>query len=179
MLFSERSLWTMVHGIGLGGGALLALAAVLFSLYLMRSHAGAAAPSAGTNPATGIARLTVFSAVILWLTAFVGTYIVFPPYRATPPEGTADLSAYPRSLLLADPSTAWLHAFAMETKEHLPFIAVMLATSVAFAAWRYRERLLQDESLRRMGAVLLAICFAIVAYVSLLGVFVNKVAPLE
>jgi hypothetical protein len=178
MLFSERSLWTMVHGIGLGGGALLALAAVLFSLYLMRSHAGAA-PSARTNPAAAIARLTAFSAAMLWLTAFVGTYIVFPPYRATPPEGTADLSAYPRSLLLADPSTAWLHAFAMETKEHLPFIAVMLATSVAFVAWRHRERLLEDESLRRMGAVLLAICFAIVAYVSLLGVFVNKVAPLE
>jgi len=178
MLFSERSLWTMIHGIGLGGGALLALAAILFSLYLMRSHAGEVAPSAG-QPAASIARLTAFAAVMLWLTTFVGTYIVFPPYRATPPEGTADLTAYPRSLLLADPSTAWLHAFAMETKEHLPFIAVMLATSVGFVAWRYRERLLGDRALRRMGAALLAICFAIVAYVSLLGVFVNKVAPLE
>ena len=27
MLFSERSVWTMVHGIGLGGAALLGLAA--------------------------------------------------------------------------------------------------------------------------------------------------------
>src|SRR5690606_27935986 len=27
LLFSERSLWTMIHGIGLGGAALLALAA--------------------------------------------------------------------------------------------------------------------------------------------------------
>ena len=26
MLFSERSIWTMVHGIGLGGGALIGLA---------------------------------------------------------------------------------------------------------------------------------------------------------
>jgi len=25
MLFSERSIWTMVHGIGLGGGALIGL----------------------------------------------------------------------------------------------------------------------------------------------------------
>ena len=30
MLFSERSIWTMVHGIGLGGAALLGLAAALF-----------------------------------------------------------------------------------------------------------------------------------------------------
>ena len=36
MLFSERSIWTMVHGIGLGGGALLGLAAALFYLYAAR-----------------------------------------------------------------------------------------------------------------------------------------------
>src|SRR5690606_5672550 len=35
MLFSERSLWTMIHGIALGGGSLLALAAALFALYLL------------------------------------------------------------------------------------------------------------------------------------------------
>ena len=37
MLFSERSIWTMVHGIGLGGGALIGLAAALFYLYAARS----------------------------------------------------------------------------------------------------------------------------------------------
>ena len=31
MLFSERSIWTMVHGIGLGGGALIGLAAAFCS----------------------------------------------------------------------------------------------------------------------------------------------------
>jgi hypothetical protein len=177
MLFSERSLWTMVHGIGLGGGALLALSAALFALYLMSPRAGAAAATA--NASGPIAMLTVFTAVMLWLTTLVGTYVVFPPYRATPPEGTTDLSAYPRSLVLAEPSTVWLHAFAMETKEHLPFIAAMLATSVAFIAWRYRGRMLEDGGLRRISAALLMICFGIVSYVSLLGVFVNKVAPLE
>jgi hypothetical protein len=177
MLFSERSLWTMLHGIGLGGGSLLALSAALFAIYLMR-------PRDGARPADGyaagpIAMVTTVSAVLLWLTTLVGTYVIFPPYRATPPEGTTDLSAYPRSLVLAEPSTAWLHGFAMETKEHLPFIAAMLASSVAFVAWRYRGRMLDDGGLRRIGTVLLAVCFGIVAYVSLLGVFVNKVAPLE
>lgn len=177
MLFSERSIWTMLHGIGLGGGALLALSAALFALYLMRPRPGAEAAS--DHASRSIAGLTAFAAAVLWLATLVGTYVVFPPYRATPPEGTTDLAAYPRSMILADPSTAWLHAFAMETKEHLPFVASMLATAVAFVAWRYRSRLLGDAALRRIGVTLLAISFAIVAYVSLLGVFVNKVAPLE
>lgn len=177
MLFSERSLWTMLHGIGLGGGSLLAIAAALCALYVMSPRQG----EDGRMPdrSGAIAGLSAGAAVLLWLTTLVGTYVIFPPYRATPPEGTVDLTAYPRSLILGNPSTAWLHAFAMETKEHLPFIASMLVTSVAFVAWRYRRRFLDDKRLRRMSAWMLTTAFAIVAYISLLGVFVNKVAPLE
>ncbi|MEX2283431.1 MAG: hypothetical protein WEE89_13190 [Gemmatimonadota bacterium] len=36
-LFSDRSIWTMIHGVVLGGGALMALAAALFSLRAMRT----------------------------------------------------------------------------------------------------------------------------------------------
>ena len=176
-LFSERSIWTMIHGMGLGGAALLALAAALFAMYLMRR--GDTAAIGGTDASRPIALLTGFIAVMLWLATFVGTYIVFPPYRVAPPEGATDMSLYPRSILLADPSTAWLHAFAMETKEHLPFIAAILASAVAFVAWRYRRGLLANPQLRRIATAFLALCFAIVAWVSLLGVFVNKVAPLE
>jgi hypothetical protein len=95
MLFSERSIWTMVHGIGLGGGALVGLAAALFYLYAARASDGEAAP-----PGSGaLAGATVLSAVLLWLTVIVGTYVVFPPYRATPPTGVADLSQFPRALV--------------------------------------------------------------------------------
>ena len=74
MLFSERSIWTMVHGIGLGGGALVGLAAALFYLYAARSSDGAAAP-----PGSGaLAGATVLSAVLLWLTVIVGTYVDLP-----------------------------------------------------------------------------------------------------
>lgn len=176
-LFSERSIWTMIHGMGLGGAALLALAAALFALYLMRR--GDTAAGGGTDASRPFALLTAFIAVMLWLATFVGTYIVFPPYRVPPPEGATDLSLYPRAMLLADPSTAWLHAFAMETKEHLPLIAAILASAVAFVAWRYRRGLLANPQLRRIATAFLALCFAIVAWVALLGVFVNKVAPLE
>lgn len=175
MLFSERSIWTMIHGIGLGGSALLALAVALFALSTIRPL-----PDEPLAPrAAPIAWVTSFAALMLWLTTLVGTYVVFPPYRATPPEGTADLAGYPRAMILADPSTEWLHRFAMETKEHLPFIACMLATAVAFVAWRHRERLLGDAPLRRIASAMVAACFVVVAYLSLLGVFVNKVAPVD
>ena len=176
MLFSERSIWTMAHGIGLGGAALLGLAAALFYLYAARPL-----PDPGVN-GTGsraFAAVTVFSAVMLWLTVIIGTYIVFPPYRATPPPGTTDLSQFPRALVLASPGTAWLHSFAMEIKEHMPWIASMLTTAVAFIALRDPGSVLSDRRLRTMVLTLLAIAFGLVAGMSLLGVFVNKVAPLD
>ena len=55
----------------------------------------------------------------------------------------------------------------------------MLATPVAFVAMRYRSRMVQDASMRNMAIMLLAVAFALVAYASLMGMFVNKVAPLQ
>jgi hypothetical protein len=176
MLFSERSIWTMVHGIGLGGAAIVGLAAALFYLYAERPAPLSDDSEVGSRAFAG---LTVFTAAMLWLTLIVGTYIIFPPYRATPPPGTTDLSGFPRSLVLASPNTAWLHAFAMEAKEHMPWIASMLTTAVAFTAVRYRRTALTNRPIRNMSFALLALSFAVVAFVSLLGVFVNKVAPLN
>jgi hypothetical protein len=179
-LFTERSIWTMVHGMVLGGGALMALAAALFALYAMRTTDGAAGETgAATHASRALAGLLVFAAAALWLAVIVGTYVSFPPYRATPPEGLTDLSAYPRALLRANPRTEWLHGFAMELKEHVPWIAAMLATAVAFVGVRYRATLLRDARLRRMSATLVAICVLLVGAMALLGVFINKVAPLD
>ena len=80
---------------------------------------------------------------------------------------------------MSDPNTRWLHAFAMEVKEHVPWVAAMLATAVAFVVTRYRATLLADRSLRTMSTTLMAVAFVLVSFVGLLGVFVNKVAPLE
>jgi hypothetical protein len=178
MLFTDRSLWTIVHGVVLGGMALLALAAALFAMGILRTADGSDVQA--ETQSRSLARLLVFITVTLWLTVLGGTYIVFPPYRATPPEGLTDLRQFPRSLLLANPDTAWLHAFAMESKEHIPWIASMLVTAVAFVSVRHRAMLLRkDEQLRNMAIVLLAVCFALVSFVGLMGILVNKVAPLE
>lgn len=176
MLFTDRSIWTMVHGIGLGGGALMGLAAALFYLYAARMTDGSVESPIGSRALAGV---TVLTATMLWLAVLVGTYIIFPPYRATPPPGVTDLGQFPRALVLASPNTVWLHAFAMESKEHMPWIASMLVTAVAFVAGRYRSSVLATASLRNMAFALLTISFALVAFVSLLGVFVNKVAPLQ
>lgn len=178
LLFSERSIWTMLHGIVLGGGALMALFAALFFLWALRA-ADASRGAAVQRQARDLAWLTTAAAVALWLAVLVGTYVTFPPYRATPPEGLADLARYPRSMLLASPATAWLHTFAMEIKEHVPWIAAMLTTAVAFVGLRHRAALLRDARLRGAAMWLLAISFVLVAGVTLLGTFVNKVAPLE
>jgi hypothetical protein len=78
MLFTDRSLSAMVHGIALGGAALTGLAAAMFYLYAARTTVPTPASS------RALAWLTAFTAVMLWLAVLAGTYVVFPPYRATP-----------------------------------------------------------------------------------------------
>ena len=177
MLFSDRSIWTMIHGIVLTGGALAALAAALFFVYAMRPASEAETLTPRQREA--LSRVAVGGAALLWLAVIVGTYVIFPQYRVTPPEGTTDLAMYPRAMLLANPDTAWLHAFAMEIKEHVPFIAAMLATAVAFVAMRSPAQLVRDARVRGAGMTLLTICLLLVAVAGLLGVFINKVAPLQ
>lgn len=177
LLFSQRSILTMVHGMALGGGALVGLCVALFALRAMRSAAGAGVVA--EQQARYLAWLLVLTAALLWLSVLAGTYVVFPPYRATPPEGLADLSRYPKALIQSSPGTEWLHSFAMETKEHVPWIAAMLTTAVAFVGVRYRSSLLRDARLNAVATTLLAISFVLVSFIALLGVFVNKIAPLE
>lgn len=151
------------------------LVTALFSLRAMAVAEGAVVPA---RQSRGFAGLTTAIAVLLWMSVIGGTYIVFPMYRATPPEGIASLADYPRALLMSQADTRWLHAFAMEIKEHMPWIAAMLATAAAFVVRRHRATLLADPTLRRITGTLLALALVVVSFVALLGVFINKVAPL-
>jgi len=177
LLFTERSISTMIHGMALGGGALVGLAAALFSLRAMRFEG--AADLRADRQANYLAWLLVFTALLLWLSVLGGTYVTFPAYRATPPEGVTELARYPKSLIQSNSGTAWLHSFAMEAKEHVPWIAAMLGTATAFVGLRYRARLLGDRRLNDMASLLIGIGLGLVSFIALLGVFVNKVAPVE
>lgn len=176
MLFSFRSLLTMGHGLVLSGGAMVGIAIALYALHVEATPDGTLVRE---RPAQWFARVSQITTVLLWMAVLGGTYAVFPLYRATPPEGLAVLDAYPRALLLSNPDTAWLHRFAMEIKEHVPWIAAFLTTAAAFIATRYRATLLADGRLRRLSASLLWAAFALVGVVALMGVFVNKIAPVE
>jgi uncharacterized protein involved in response to NO len=175
MLFSNRSILAMLHGLVLGGGAVVLLILAVFWLRAGLAHDGNAVSD---RYATIAAWLTIGASAVLWLSVFTGTFIVFPMYRATPPEGVTALTDYPRALLMSNADTRWLHAIGMEIKEHMPWIAGMLATAAAFTARQHRTRLHDDAQLRRMTVAVLAIALVLVAFTALLGVFVNKVAPL-
>ena len=72
---------------------MLGLVAALFLLYILRP--GSAGHDATERQAQAFNTLTLFVAVLCWLSVLIGTYVIFPSYRATPPEGTLDLARYP------------------------------------------------------------------------------------
>ena len=97
MSLTLRELWTAAHGMIFGAVFLLAFAGGLAGLYSLRpallTTAGLQERLPRIKWGTGI------MAIMAWLAVISGTYIVYPWYRATPPEGLTDLSAYPRSFL--------------------------------------------------------------------------------
>ena len=118
-------------------------------------------------------------AAVAWVTVMVGTYIVYPWYRAAPPEGTTDLAGYPRSLLLADPDTDLWHKFAFEWKEHIAFVTPILATAVALLVTYYGTRLVTNDRIRWVLIAMFVGAFATAAIAGVFGALVTKVAPVQ
>jgi hypothetical protein len=124
-------------------------------------------------------------AVLVWATVIVGTYIVYPWYRAAPPKSidtaaqTEQLKAYPRYWLLASEQTAEYHNFGMEWKEHVAWISPLLATIVAFAVIRYGKELTENRRARTMLMFLFFLSFAIAGIAGVLGALITKAAPLS
>lgn len=176
MSLTARELWGVIHGLGLGSLFLLAFGGGLAGLYSLRREL---LTEAGMSDR--LRRLlwgTWGMALVAWATVISGTWIVYPWYRAAPPEGTTDLTDYPRYRLLADEATAGWHEFGMEWKEHVAWIAPILATAVAFIVWRYGERLADDPQLRRAVMVLFVLAFLAAAVAGLFGAFITKTAPI-
>jgi hypothetical protein len=170
MSLTERETWTVIHGMVLGAAFLLAFAGGLAGLYSLRP---------GLITAQGIAertrRLVIGTwamAVVAWGTVITGTWIVYPWYRE-------DIATSPRSLLLADPSRASWHTFGMEWKEHIAWIAPLLATAVAFAVTYYGRRLIRHQTVRRALLAMFIASFGTAAVAGAFGAFINKVAPIR
>jgi hypothetical protein len=168
-------MWGVIHGLVLGTLFLLSFAGGLAGLYSLRREY---LTEVGLHER--LRRLdwgTTGMAVAAWLTVITGTWIVYPWYRAAPPEGTTDLEAFPRYFLLASEATAGWHEFGMEWKEHVAWMAPILATAVAFVVWRHGRDLAEDPALRRAVISLFVVAFAAAAVAGLYGAFITKAAP--
>jgi hypothetical protein len=176
MAMTDREIWRLIHGMGFGALFLLAFAGGLAGLYNLR-------PELLTliglrERMTRLVAGTWLMAIAAWGTVITGTYIVYPWYRATPPEG-ANLIDYPRSYLLAIPNLAEWHNFGMEWKEHIAWFAPILATVVAFVVLRYGKRLAEMPFLRKTLIISFVLAFGAAAVAGLLGVLITKAAPIH
>lgn len=176
MAMTNRELWTLVHGMVFGAIFLLAFAGGLAEMYSLRPE-WLTAEGMKTRLTRMKAGLWVMAGTV-WLTVITGTFIVYPWYRAKPPQG-ADLSNFPRSLLLANPSKAEWHNFGMEWKEHVGWLAPIAATVVAYVVAYYGPALANKIGERRAVTVFFVVSFLAAASAGMFGAFLNKVAPVR
>lgn len=169
MELSPRETWTVIHGMILGATFLLAFAGGLAGLYSFRPELVTISGLRERLPRLSIG--TWLMALAAWATVITGTWLVYPWYRDA-------AKTSPRSLLLADPAKAEWHNFGMEWKEHVAWIAPILATAVAFVVLYYGARLANEPGMRRVLMTLFVLAFAAAAVAGLFGAFINKVAPI-
>lgn len=170
MSFTNEEWWGLIHGMGFGALFLLAFGGGLAGLYSLRP---ALLTRAGL--AERVRRLkigVVAMAVAAWGTVLTGTWVVYPWYRAKSPDS-------PRSQLLADPATADWHHFGMEWKEHIAWLAPILATAVAFIVVYYGAQLARHDRVRRTAMTLFVLAFVFAAVAGAFGAFITKVAPVQ
>lgn len=172
-----RESWGVIHGLIFGALFLLAFSGGIVGLYSLRPEFLTA-----DGLKERMSRLKVWvgsMAAIVWATVISGTYIVYPWYRAKPPEGATDLSTYPRSLLLSMPNTAEWHKFGMEWKEHVAWVAPIAATVVAYVIAVYGPQLIKEPKIRKALMNFFVIAFVAAAVAGVLGAFITKAAPVH
>jgi hypothetical protein len=175
MELTSRETWALIHGMVLGALFLLAFGGGIAGLWSLKESLVTSDGVKERSPR--LIAGTVGMAVVAWLAVIVGTWVVYPWYRAAPPKGLTDFTDYPRSLLLASPSTADWHNFGMEWKEHVAWFAPFLATAVAFAVAYYGVQLVRRGDIRRAALVFFTLAFIAAAIAGLFGALITKAAP--
>ena len=179
MEITQREMWTLIHGMGLGATFLLAFAGGLAGLYSYRPEF--VTVTGIRERANRLVADTWIMALASWATVISGTWVVYVWYRAKPPTGTAGeaLRAWPRYFLLANEKLAEWHTFGMEWKEHVAWFSPILATVVAYIVWRYRDQLAENATLRNILIVLFFLAFATAGIAGLFGALITKAAPIQ
>jgi len=174
MMFTLRETWTAVHGMAFGFGFILFFTAALALLLTLQPQ---------LLTAQGLKRNVVLLKIsgiaiagLSWLAVIVGTWIVYPWYRAAPPAGTSDLTHFARSRLLSSPTTAEWHNLGFEWKEHAGWLVPVIATVALYLIYRYGENLAKEKKMRWTVFVVLCIAFVISGIVGVLGAIITKEA---
>jgi len=170
MSVSVRDAWTLIHGMTFGALFLLAYAGGIAELISLR-YEDVNSPSVAQR----VKRLklgTTVMAAVAWLTVITGTWIPYVWYRAKAPTS-------PRSFLLSDPATAGWHSFGMEWKEHVAWLAPILATVVAYLVYYFGRRLVREEKIRQVAMVMYNLAFVTAAVAGLFGALITKAAPIK
>jgi hypothetical protein len=177
MELSFRDLITVLHGMGFGALFMLAFSGAIGVIY------ATAVGGDHWSPPPRAERLFRFylisMAAFAWLAVLSGSYLVYPWYRAVPPPGTANLSAYPQRLLLSSPLTAGWHNLGMEWKEHIAWFTPIAMTMVAYVFIKYGPQLARHKQLRNAVLGFTAAAFLATGVAGLFGAFVNKFAPVR
>jgi hypothetical protein len=177
MEITERSLWTLIHGMGFGALYLLACSGALVELY--RRYSSKAANPIAPGDDNFLKVYLVAMSVLAWLTVLSGAYIIYPWYRAAAPAGIVNLAAFPQRLLQSNPATSGWHSLGMEWKEHIAWLVPISITMAAAVVIRYGRDLRNHPQLR---AALL--CFTLVSFLAagiagFFGAMLVKHAPVE
>ena len=174
---SNTEVWTVIHGMVFGSVFLLGFSAGFAGLLSLRTEW-----TTVEGRAVRARRLPIYAWIMagsLWPTVVAGTFMVYPTYRAPPPPGTVELAEYPRSFLLADPALEVWHHIGMEWKEHVAWLAPILATAAAFIVTRYRRQLAEDTEIRNAAIILFTSAFIAAGIAGLFGALINKAAPIQ
>jgi hypothetical protein len=177
MQMSARALITAVHGMLFGGFFSLAVFGILVEL-IRSSYAepGSELTQRGRSVASVYLWIT---AALGWAAVLAGTYFVYPWYRAIPPPGIADLTAFPQALLLASSTTSGWHRLGMEWKEHVAWLAPIAITMFAYIATTQRSAMKAYPQIRRAVLIFALVAFASAGAAAFFGAMINKHAPVK
>jgi hypothetical protein len=177
MEITARELWTILHGMGFGALFMMAFSGALAQLFRI-SAPGAGAGISEREQALLAAYLAAMVA-LAWLTVLSGAYVIYPWYRAAPPAGVTDLTAYPRLLLISSSRTSEWHNIGMEWKEHVAWFAPIAMTMVASVTMTYRRSIVQHRQLRAAVLGFALAAFLATGVAGVFGALLNKVAPVR
>jgi len=168
MSLTNHEFWTLIHGMVIGALFLLAFSGGLAGLWSLRTDF--LTPAGLTERIRRVKIGVTVMALAAWGTVLTGTFIVYPWYREKTPTSA-------KSVLLSDPDTANWHDFGMEWKEHIAWIAPMLATTAAFLVIYYGTSLAKNAKLRNVTTAIFVSAFVVAAIAGIFGALITKAAP--